>query len=105
MDCDLDALKAQHGEIYELAVDLGEDGGLVTAIVRRPGRAQFARFSKDGMSDPMRAMHNLFFDCLVHPAASEMQRLFERYPGLLMAFANRLLGMAKANLEVLEKKL
>lgn len=105
MDCDLDALKAQHGEIFELAVDLGEDGGLVTAIVRRPGRAQFARFTKDGVSDPLRAMHHLFFDCLVHPAAAEMQRLFERYPGVLMSFANRLLGMAKANLEVLEKKL
>jgi len=50
-------------------------------------------------------MHHLFFDCLVHPEAAEIQPLFERYPGVLMSFANRLLGMAKANLEVLEKKL
>lgn len=101
---DIEALKAQHGEIFELSVDLGDEG-VVTAVVRRPGRAQFARFSKDGLTDPLRAMNNLFFDCLVDPAAAEMQRLFERYPGLLISFANRLLALAKANLEVLEKKL
>lgn len=101
---DIETLKAQHGEIYELSADLGEEG-TVAVIVRKPGRTQFARFTKDGLTDPLRATNNLFFDCLVRPSPAEMQRLFERYPGLLVSFANRLLALAKANLEVLEKKL
>jgi hypothetical protein len=96
-------LKAEHkGEIYELAVD--DESGLV-AIMRKPGRPDFSKFAKDVATDAYRAQNNLFFGCLLHPSADVFKDAFEKDPGLAMAFGNKLLTMAKVNVEVLEKKL
>ncbi len=100
----VEELKAKHGELRLLSADL-EEGGYLDVIVRPPPRAQLGRFAEEVMRDPYRAMNNLFFECLVEPDADQMRTLFGRYPGLLLAFANRLLAMAKANVQVLEKKL
>jgi hypothetical protein len=100
---DLEQLKKEHGEIYELSAEV--DDKTVRCIVRKPSRAAFSRFARDMLTDPFRAMNNLFFDCLLEPTAQEMQRLFEAYPGLVTAFGGRLMSIAKLNLEVVEKKL
>lgn len=100
----IEALKAKHGDIYLLTADMEEEGTL-EVVVRKPGRPQFGRFAEEVARDTYRAMNNLFFECLVEPEADRMRGLFERYPGLLMSLANRLLSLAKANLQVLEKKL
>jgi hypothetical protein len=100
----IEALKARHGDLYLLSADLDEEGTL-EVVVRKPARTMLGRFAEEVMRDPMRAMNNLFFGCLIEPEAARMQALFEQYPGLLMSFGNRLLALAKANLQVLEKKL
>ncbi len=99
----VDELKAKTtGEVYELALD--DESGLV-ALVRKPGRPDFSKFAKDVANDAYRAQNNLFFGCLLYPEADVFKRAFEADPGLAMAFGNKLLTMAKVNVEVLEKKL
>jgi hypothetical protein len=96
-------LKARYGELYELTADLDE--GPLVVIVRKPGRAQFARFAKDMTGDAYKASTNLFFDCLVQPEPEVLRARFEASPGLVLPFSAQLMKLAKLDVEVLEKKL
>lgn len=99
-------LKAKHpGPLHELTAELEEGGERLVVIVREPKRTEFARFARDANQDAHRAMSNLFFDCLLDPAPEHVQEVCGRYPGLVIPLASKLLAIAKANLEVLEKKL
>lgn len=103
----IDELKSKHGAVHELileAEELGQDEDLLV-VVHKPTRSAFARFLKDSQSNAYNAMRAMVLDCTVHPSLEDMRLAFEAEPGLVVSIGNKLATLARANLEVLEKKL
>lgn len=95
----IDELKAQHGEIHLLTFDA------VQVIVRPPGRAQWKRFRALTTDEKRRpdALETLFRDCLLFPAAADLEATLDRYPALGETFGAQLVELAGLS-EKVEKK-
>lgn len=103
----IDELKKKHGQVHELVIEadeLGRDQGLLI-VVHKPSRSAFARFLRDSQANAFNAMRAMVLDCALHPPLEEVRVAFEEEPGLVVTLGNKLATLAKANLEVLEKKL
>ena len=88
-DQQIEGLKDRYGEVYEFTGE-GEDGQEYSFLFRKPDRAALSRFAAKGTKDVMKAVNNLVFDCLLYPGAEEVQRLFDRMPGLPIALGAEL---------------
>lgn len=89
---DLNRLRAEHGELYEIRA------GDVAVVCKRPHRHAFQRFLARA-ADPQRryaAFEDLLRDCCVHPVGDELDALCERYPAAVVTIAGRLVEIAGA---------
>lgn len=78
-----DRLRSEHGEIWEIASDLG------TVYIRCPDRALFRRFKAYAV-DPKKqadADDMLAREVVVHPSAETFAQWVERRPGLTLKVA------------------
>ncbi len=104
-DEQLEAWKAQYGEIYELLGETEDGSQCYYFIFRKPGRAALSRFAKQVMSDALKAMHNLVFDCLLFPDQDEVRKLFEEKPGMAISVGSELQKIVGTNQDFFVKRL
>lgn len=100
------AAKAKYGELIQLVIEADELGAAedLVLVVHKPSRSEFARFLRDSQVNAFNAMRRLVLDCALHPSDEELTAVLEGEPGLVVTLGNKLAQVAKANLEVLEKK-
>jgi hypothetical protein len=104
-------LKAAHGEVHLLSAHIDEDGdganvAQVDIVARRPTRAVFARMMGGANDkDTAKTFRALLRDVVVWPEQAEIDETLERWPGLLIPFANKVLALGAASAEVTQKKL
>lgn len=104
--------KSQYGEIYELTGEADDDDRGNTDkepayyfIFRKPGRAALSRFAKQVMSDALKAMYNLVFDCLLFPDQDEVRKLFDEKPGMAISVGSELQKIVGTNQDFFVKRL
>lgn len=105
--------KSQYGEIYELTGDIddddrshnGKEPAVYYFIFRKPGRAALSRFAKQVMSDALKAMHNLVFDCLLYPDQDAVRKLFDEKPGMAISVGSELQKIVGTNQDFFVKRL
>ena len=99
---ELERLKAQYGELYEIAC------GEVVVVCRRPSRGEFYR-CQELLMTPGRpratAFEQLVRDCTVSPPPDALDALLDRYPGAAVAIGARLLELAGLSEEARVKAL
>lgn len=101
----LEAWKAQYGDVYELTGETEDGSQTYYFIFRKPGRAALSRFAKQVMSDALKAMHNLVFDCLLFPDQDEVRKLFEEKPGMAISVGSELQKIVGTNQDFFVKRL
>ena len=92
----IEELKAAHGSGLHL---IEHDG--VEVVAKRPGGPQYRRWKQLTLDEKRRidAGATLVRDCVVHPAAAELQALIDERPGLVDTFAGKLVELAGASQE------
>lgn len=98
---DIEALKAQHGDIHELTA------AGVSVIVKAPSRGAWKRFRTSAQNERNRAnaVGNLLLDCLVWPDHQTFEQILEKQPGLEDTFAAEVVEIAGAAEATTRKKL
>lgn len=91
----LQALKDQHGEIYELAA------GDVIVYAKAPSRPSVKRFFSIITDDKRRydALEQLLRDCVVEPSLQDLDAILDKKPGLVASFGGKLMEMVGAQEE------
>jgi hypothetical protein len=84
-------LKEKHGSDLHV---MNHDG--VEVVAKRPGKVEYRRFRHMTMDDRRKedAAATFVRDCIVYPAAADLEREFEKRPGLVDTFANKLVELA-----------
>ncbi len=97
----IDALKAKHGEIYELSA-CGE-----IVIIRKPSKAAYNKYRTYLFDDERRhtAMETLLTDCVVDPDKESFFAIIDRLPGLAETFGSECARLAGNTKQVEVKKL
>lgn len=97
--------KAKHGEVYLLTGETEDGTDAYEFLVKKPGRAALGRFAKKAMTDALKALHNLVFDCLILPSEEEVRKLFEEKPGMAISVGSELQKIVGTNQDFFVKKL
>lgn len=97
--------KSKYGEVYLLTSETDEGNDTYEFLMKKPGRAALGRFAKKAMTDALKALHNLVFDCLVLPSEDEVRKLFEDKPGMAISVGSELQKIVGTNQDFFVKKL
>jgi hypothetical protein len=89
----LEALKAQHGELFVIETDDGE-----ALAFRRPTRAEYKRFKANALDEQKRmdADEQLVRAVTIYPDAEGFAALLDRKPALATSMAGEVLKVAGA---------
>lgn len=83
--------KNQYGDVYEIKDDeLNEGNPLPELYFKKPARANLSRLAKEMMKDTYKAVNNLVFGCLLHPAPEVVKKVFDEEPGVAIKVAGKL---------------
>ncbi len=83
--------KNTYGEVYEIKDDeLEEKNPLPVMYFKKPGRTDLSKLAKEMMKDSYKAVNNLVFGCLLHPAPEVVKKAFDVEPGLAIKVAAKL---------------
>lgn len=56
-----------------------------------------SHFVKQVVSDALKAMYNLAFDCLLYPDQDTVHKLFDEKPGMAISVGSKLQGIVGTN--------
>lgn len=101
----LENWKSQYGDVYELTGETEDGSQSYYFIFRKPGRAALSRFAKQVMSDALKAMQNLVFDCLLYPDQDAVRKLFDEKPGMAISVGSELQKIVGTNQDFFVKRL
>lgn len=83
--------KNTYGDVYEIKDDdLEEKSGLPVMYCKKPGRVDLSKLAKEMMKDTYKAVNNLVFGCLLHPAPEVVKKAFDEEPGVAIKVAAKL---------------
>lgn len=86
----IEELKERFGKIVKLHAIDSESGKEIEVIGRKPRRASFERFQDEVLKKGSKAMRNFVLENVVYPERSELERLFNEKPGLIVGILNPL---------------
>lgn len=98
--------KNQYGDVYEIKDDeLNEGKALPEMYFKKPERKDLSRLAKEMMKDSFKAVNNLVFGCLLHPAAEVVKKSFDEEPGCAIRVAGKLQEVIGLDRDFTVKKL
>jgi hypothetical protein len=102
----IEDLKLKHGEIHLLEHPVYADA---VVIARRPSKMDYDRFVSEASDDrknvKTKALETFVKRAIVHPERTQVDKLIERYPGLVAGYGDKLLEMVAVDQRVEAKKL
>lgn len=93
---DIDALKKQHGKIYQITTELVEDDENVTEkryIFTKPKTASYDRYIKTASKGATKALQAFLLDNIIPDQQNELEKDLEEYPALTLGVGEKLLNL------------